>query len=236
MSKQKINSRIISENINEIIKESVILFNRKKFDEARVSFLNILEIDSINPEANYYLGLIYSKEENYPKAIIHFKCIVDMGTNFLYTQQCRMLLGYIYFKNKEFKRAEIEYTEVLKSNLKIVQVYAALAAIKYYLEEKNEAIEFAQKAYDKDPFNANVKNTYGYFLCEYDIDISKGLEILKDVVRLKPENPAYLDSLGWAYYKKGDKLQAVANLKSALDYSQNNPEILEHLKIVMKSR
>ena len=116
-----------------------------------------------------------------------------------------MILGYIYFCNKDFKRAENEYLQVLKSKVNIVQVYSALASIKYYLNEEKEAVKYAEKACDVDTYNTNAKNTYGFLLCDFEIDIPRGLDLLKDVVRLKPHNAAYLDSLGWAYFKNGDQ-------------------------------
>lgn len=222
----------LTDRINELIRKAVLHFNRKNIKESKKMFQDVLEKDPSNPEANYYLGLIYSKEDKWTKAVVHFKSVVDLGANFLYTQQCRMLLGLIYFNNKEYKRAEIEYLEVLKANVNIVQVYAALAAIKYYLDEEDEALKYARKAMDVDQFNLNAKNTYAFLLCDYEINIEKGLEMLREVIRIKPNNPAYLDSLGWAYYKNGDKRAAIASLKKACELSNNHPEIYAHLKKV----
>ncbi len=226
----------LTEEVNDLLKQAVLNYNRKKVDESKQLFLDVLDKDPSNPEANYYLGLIYAKDEHWAKAVLHFKNVVDLGANFLYTQQCRMLLGLIYFQNQDYKRAEIEYLEVLKSNVNIVQVYAALAAIKYYLDEKEEAIDYAQRAYDMDIYNINAKNTYAFLLCDYGIDIDKGLDMLKEVVRLKPNNAAYLDSLGWAYYKSGNKNLALVSLKKAVDLAKDYPEIKKHFEIVLKSK
>lgn len=218
---------------DKILKEAIIQFNRKNFDEAKAALSQVLDVDPTNPEANYYLGLIYAKNDNHKKAVIYLKSIVDMDVNFLFTQQCRMILGYIYYKNMEFKRAEREFLEVMKSNLNILQVNAALSAIYYKLGDKDKAIQFAEKAFEYDPYNLNAKNSYGYLLCEYDIDVPKGLEILREVVRVNPTNAAYIDSLGWAYYKKGDVKAAIASLKRAISMSNGNEEIKEHYDIVL---
>jgi tetratricopeptide (TPR) repeat protein len=228
--------KVTIRNINKVLEEAVLQFNRKNTDESRELFISVLEKDPVNPEANYYLGLIYSKEENYKKAVLHLKSVVDMGSNFLYTQQCRMILGIIYFKNKEYIRAEHEFLEVSKSNINIVQVYSALAAIEYYLGDKEKALMFAEKACDIDSFNLNAKNTYGFILCDFEIDVPRGIDMLREVVRVKPNNSAYLDSLGWAYFKKGDKKAAIASLKTALNLSKKNPEIKSHLEAVYQAQ
>ena len=217
------------ERLTKNLDEGIVQFNRKDAKKAKELFYKVLDDDPTNPEANYYLGLMYSKDQDWKKAVLHLKAVVDLGVNFLYTQQCRMILGYIYSKNKEFARAEYEFLEVLKAKFNIVQVYAALAAIKHYLGEKDEAIKYAEKACDVDSFNLNAKNTYGFFLCDYGIDVPKGLEMLREVVRVKPNNPAYLDSLGWAYHKKGDKKAAMASLSKAIELSKDNVEIKAHL-------
>ena len=144
-------------NINKILKDAILNFNRKNQKDCKKMFHKVLEEDPVNPEANYYLGLLYSKEENFQKAVLHLKAVVDLRVNFLFTQQCRMILGLIYFKNKEYDRAEYEFTEVMNSKLKMPQVYAALAAVYYYSGEKEKAVEFAEKAYNMDQFNLNAK-------------------------------------------------------------------------------
>ena len=222
-------------SLTKLIKDAIFQFNRKNLSASKKLFTKVLSDDPTNPEANYYLGLIYSKEYNWKKAVLHLKTVVDMGANYLYTTQCRMILGYIYFQNKDYKRAENEYLQVLKSKVNIVQVYSALASIKYYLNEEKEAIKYAEKACDVDSYNANAKNTYGFLLCDFEIDMSRGLDLIKEVVRKKPHNPAYLDSLGWAYYKNGDKNLALENLKLAARISKNHPEIVEHLEIVYRN-
>lgn len=218
--------------INGLLKEAINQYNRKHVDESRANFHKVLDYDATNPEAHYYLGLTYSREKNYQKAVLHLKNIADMKTSFLFTQQCRMILGYIYYINQEFKRAEYEYLQVLKSNPNIIQVYSALASIYYKLEDFTRAMDFAEKAYSKDNFNVNAKNTYGFFLCDLDIDSERGLTLLKEVARKNPDNPAYLDSLGWAYYKNGDIKSSISFLRRARETS-DNLEIENHLNIVL---
>lgn len=218
--------------IQERLREGIYQFNRKAFDESKMFLNDVLDHDPTNPEANYYLGLIYAKENNDTKAVLYLKAIVDMSVNFIFTYQCRMLLGFIYYKTGEYERAEVEFQKVLKGNFETVKAHAALAAVYYKLEKYDRSLEEANKAYSMDPFNLNAKNTYGFLLCDLEIDPAKGVEVLRDVVRLKPDNPAYLDSLGWGYYKKGDIKASIASLKMALELSENE-EIKEHYNVVV---
>lgn len=217
---------------NKLLKDAILSYNRKNFDEAKILFLEVIDKDPTNPEANYYLGLMFTKDNNDKRAVLHLKNVVDLGTNFLFTTQCRMILGYIYYKNQDYERAEYEFKVVLDSKLNLVQVNSALAAIYHQMNDKKKAVEFAEKAHEIDQFNLNAKNTYAFLLSDYDIDAIKSLEMMREVVRVKPNNPAYLDSLGWAYYKKGDVKASLASLKKALEINKNYQDSIEHYDIV----
>lgn len=223
-------------DIHRVKDEAILCFNRKKIDDARDKFNDILDIDPTNPEANYYLGLIYTAEKNFQKAVVHLKSIVDKGVNFLFTQQCRMILGYIYYVNYEYDRAEFEYLKVLDSPIDIPQAYTALASIYYKLENKEKALSYAEKGFDLDPYSVNAKNTYAYLLVEYDENLDYAVELIKDALRKSPDYPPYLDSLGWAYFKQGNTKEAKEIIKKALDLSNNNPEIKEHYKAVFANK
>ena len=216
----------------KLLKKGITLYNRKKEAEAEALFLNVIDSDPLNPEANYYLGLIYSKSQQYVSAEKNLKVVVDSEVNFLYTQQSRMILGYIYFKLKKYDLAELQFLKVKDTNLNIIQVYAALSAVYHYMKDKQKAIYYAERAYNIDQLNLNAKNTYGYLLCDYELDINRGIALLREVVRIKPDNPAYLDSLGWAYYKKGDKKGALACIRKSLELSKENSEVLDHLGVL----
>ena len=55
------------------------------------------------------------------------------------------------------------------------------------------------------------------------------LSLIKKAVDLDPNNGAYLDSLGWAYFKLNRVDEAETYLKKALDRVRKDPTIHEHL-------
>jgi Flp pilus assembly protein TadD len=70
-------------------------------------------------------------------------------------------------------------------------------------------------------------------LVDSERDPRKGLMLCKKAVDRKPQNPAYLDSLGWAHYKNGDLPEARTWLRRALDLSPRNPDIIGHMRVVV---
>ncbi|GHV23554.1 hypothetical protein FACS189494_11590 [Spirochaetia bacterium] len=65
------------------------------------------------------------------------------------------------------------------------------------------------------------------------IDLPRGLELCKKAVEKKPQNAAYLDSLGWAYFKSGEVSDARNYLRRALDIAPRQKEIAGHMKAVV---
>jgi tetratricopeptide (TPR) repeat protein len=78
------------------------------------------------------------------------------------------------------------------------------------------------------PENAAAMNYLGYMLAERGERLDESVDLLKRALELEPDNGSYLDSLGWAYFKK-DKLDLAAdNLKRAADQQKNNSVIQDH--------
>jgi tetratricopeptide (TPR) repeat protein len=79
-----------------------------------------------------------------------------------------------------------------------------------------------------DPENAAAMNYLGYMLAERGERLDESVGLLKKALEMEPDNGSYLDSLGWAYYKK-DKLDlAEDNLKRAADQQKMNSVIQDH--------
>lgn len=90
-----------------------------------------------------------------------------------------------------------------------------------------------EQAIDKDS-NALYLNYYGYLLIDYDLDVKKGIELVKLALEKDPQNLYYLDSLAWGYYKLGDCKQAWEILKQTLDDKEfaNSDESKAHIKAI----
>jgi Tfp pilus assembly protein PilF len=80
-----------------------------------------------------------------------------------------------------------------------------------------------------DPQNAAVLNYLGYMLADRGAKLDEALIMVKKAVELEPANGAYLDSLGWAYFKLGKFEQAEDNLTKASQHMGADPTVQQHL-------
>ena len=91
-----------------------------------------------------------------------------------------------------------------------------------------EAESAFRQVLTRNPDNAIALNYLGYMLAERGERLDESVGYLTKALQAEPENPSYLDSLGWAYFK-ADKLDlAETNLKRAADQLKTNSVIQEH--------
>jgi tetratricopeptide (TPR) repeat protein len=217
------------------LQEGIRLFRMKRWDKALQEFLSI-KADRFNvaeqTELAYYLGLCYTKLARYDDALLYLEQVVTSGNDILRAYQCRMTLAYIYVITKRSKMAEFELKRLQHSGFESPQLYNTLAYAAWSQRRFKNAIDYYEKALEIDENNTTAMNSMGYILADSGIDAVRGLRLCRKAVDRKPQSPAYLDSLGWAYFKNGELVEARTWLRRALDIAPGEKEIREHFKIV----
>ena len=80
-----------------------------------------------------------------------------------------------------------------------------------------------------DPQSAAALNYLGYMNADRGVKLDESLNYIKQALTFDPNNPAYLDSLGWAYFKLGKYDLAEENLNKAAVHMGSDPTVQEHL-------
>ena len=94
------------------------------------------------------------------------------------------------------------------------------------LEVCEELLEWAVEI---DPENHRALNYLGYLWADQGKNLERSLRYIQRALRIGGENGAYLDSLGWAYYRQERYTPAEEHLVRAAALSEGEPEILDHL-------
>ncbi len=77
---------------------------------------------------------------------------------------------------------------------------------------------------------ANASNYLGFMWVDHDTNIEEGGELIKKALEIEPDNGAYLDSLGWYYYKTNRFDEALGQLQQAVEKLKPEDAIVyEHL-------
>ena len=90
-----------------------------------------------------------------------------------------------------------------------------------------KVMELLEPEIKKNPSNADLKNTLGYLLADNNVELQKAYLLLKDVVKAKPKNGAYLDSMAWVLYRLKRYEEAKKYILLALQYHSDRV-VLDH--------
>jgi tetratricopeptide (TPR) repeat protein len=156
-------------------------------------------------------GYIYT--ENFDKAIEFLQKEYDNDE----------LLYELYLAKKDYISAlEIANKLFISQNR---AKWLAESAMALYESAKNkndqkmlaEVVDKFEKAISAGVQDSVYLNYYGYTLIDKDIDIEKGVKIVKDALKEQPNNSYYLDSLAWGYYKLNLCKEAYIEMKKVVE-------------------
>lgn len=88
----------------------------------------------------------------------------------------------------------------------------------------------------KTPDHAPTLNYLGYMWAENNVNLERAEEMLTRAVGQEPENGAYVDSLGWVYYRLGNLEMAEKYLTEATRLTPRDSTVHEHLGDVLAKR
>ncbi|MEI6872542.1 MAG: tetratricopeptide repeat protein, partial [Verrucomicrobiota bacterium] len=137
-----------------------------------------------------------------------------------------------------FEKAEAEFLNRKGAALDAAfyLTYGAAAERAGILEK---AAELLQKSAAMDPENAGEALNYlGFMWVDRNLNLDEAGVLIRKALGLKPNQPAYLDSLGWWYFRKGDLTAAERELRRALEKirREDASEVYDHLGDVLEKK
>jgi tetratricopeptide (TPR) repeat protein len=141
-------------------------------------------------------------------------------------------MAQMYSRLRRWKEAEAAAAEAQRlSDTDDEREYVNFVLGSIY--ERQKKYDLAEQAFKKtlaaDPNNAVALNYLGYMLADRGVRLEEALGYVKRAIEIDPHNGAYLDSLGWAYFKLGKYDLAEENLRRAAERITNDATIQDHL-------
>jgi tetratricopeptide (TPR) repeat protein len=100
------------------------------------------------------------------------------------------------------------------------------------LDRLDEAEARLTQLIDLNPQNAQALNALGYTLVDRTPRVAEGAALIEKALKLSPDDPFILDSMGWAYFRMGRLDDAERNLRRAMA-ARPDAEIAAHLGEVL---
>jgi tetratricopeptide (TPR) repeat protein len=141
-------------------------------------------------------------------------------------------LAQVYQEGQRYPEAETAaHAAAAAASKPAEQEMAGLVLGGVYEREKryDQAEEQFKAVLALDPHDASVLNYYGYMLADRGLRLDEATSLIQRALAEDPNNPAYLDSLGWACYKQNKLPEAEQWLRKALSFDGEDPTILLHM-------
>jgi Flp pilus assembly protein TadD len=121
------------------------------------------------------------------------------------------------------------FTAALATRPRDERLLSALAVALDKGGEWQRAIEAMRGVLELSPGNANAANFVGYLLADHGQDLGEAQRLVQRALDQRPDSPAFLDSMGWVFFRKGELERAGEYLARAAEAAPDEATISEHL-------
>ena len=143
-----------------------------------------------------------------------------------------LTLASVYDKAKKFEdmgKALDQAEKLSQTNDEKLMIAFQRGAMYERMKKIDLAEQQFHKVLEMDPNNAGAQNYLGYMLADRNIRLQESLDYISKAVEKDPENGAYIDSLGWVYFRLGRLDEAETNLRRAVQKTPHDPTVHDHL-------
>ncbi len=190
------------------------------------NFKKVTELASWNADAWVYLSSVFLGKNNFAEVARVLETALkvlpdDFRVNFF--------LGVSYSRLGRNSDAVRVLEKARQLNPRDVDAIAQLALVYDGMKKFEESDALYEEAIRIDASNHLVLNNYAYSLAERGTQLERALNFARKAVETQPDNPSYLDTIGWIYYRLGQFAEAERYVKEAISKGEVSAVVYEHL-------
>jgi tetratricopeptide (TPR) repeat protein len=214
-------------------KEGEISEKHRLLDRALAKFQEavILNPNEIDPQLNIaYICLLQKKPQQAIETLDKAREKFPTNARLFY------FYGLSHSDLKQYDQAVRSFADTLKLADDTTEGLLDSTFFFYYgaaLERAGDIEGAAEKFLKSIEINANNAEAYnylGYMWAEKGVRLNEALNYIKKALEHEPENGAYLDSLGWVYFKLGKYEDALKELlRAATLIKEPDPTVFDHI-------
>ena len=181
-------------------------------------------------EAQIRIAVVYRNRDGIDEARRHLRSITPTSAEV----ELRLYLaeGELLREAGMYAEAVDMYTEALGNMPDNTELLYARALIAEKIDRLDITEGDLRSILEREPENAQALNALGYTLADRTDRLEEALQYIQRAYRLKPDDPAIIDSMGWIYYRLGNYDKALEYLNKAFE-KMTDPEIAAHLGEVL---
>jgi tetratricopeptide (TPR) repeat protein len=141
-----------------------------------------------------------------------------------------------YIQTEQYEPAIAMVRDALKNRPDEIDLQFELGSAFERSGDKKAAEHVFLDILEKHPEHAATLNYLGYMWAEGGVNLDRAAEMLNRAVKQEPRNGAYVDSLGWVYFRQGKLDLAEKYLTDATRLLPRDATVREHLGDVLAKR
>jgi|GEM_PF-1069978 len=197
------------------------------FEFEELVYRRIILLDPRNPWAHNNLAYLYCENDvELREALREVRIANHLDKNNPYLMDT---LGWALYKNKLYEQAESVLKKAIELDDTIPDLHFHLATTYYDLKKYELSVEHFKRTIELDPESSLAMNNLAYLYSELDRNLDEGLELVTRALEKHPNVSAYIDTLGWLHFKKGNYDEAINYLKRAVELDPDSSESQYHL-------
>ena len=205
-----------------------------KLDEAAAHFETVLKINPKFEPAYYELAGVQLFQNKPNDTLATLK---TAGERFKPTFINKFYAGLAHSSLHQYPKAienlleAEELAQAVEKNRLTHFFYFQLGAAYERNRQYDTAHTTFEKAIGMSPEYHNAMNYLGYMWADINRNLDEAAKYITRANELAPDNAAYVDSLGWLYYRQDKHSEALAELRRAAELMKDEPDstIHEHI-------
>ena len=214
----------------ELIQEYV---RQNKHQDATALCEERIDKNNNDVVAYYLLGFIRGSLKDYPAAENALQKAIDLQP--MWPPPHQSLAG-IYLAQGKKKEAIEKYEAALQANSQNAAAYLSLGLLYEKDREFDKAMQVYERALKANPNFWFAANNLAFLLGEFSnqkADLERALDLSQKALKLRPGDPAILDTIGWVYYRMGDFSKAQGLIEQALAGAPDSPILNYHMGMAL---
>lgn len=198
----------------------------KDYPKAIEAYRHNLTLEPSYFEGHLHLGVLQYRLKQYADAIEHLREASRLNPK---QPESYIVLGLSHFQSEQYEPSLQAFLEGIRYNPDNADLHFNAGTVYDKLNRFDDVVKSMQTTLTLDPHHADALNYLGYSYAERGVKIEEAITLTKQAVALRPTNGYYVDSLAWAFFKKGLLAEALTEMKRAVALVGDDPVIYEHL-------
>jgi tetratricopeptide (TPR) repeat protein len=227
--------KILEKNINHPValeKMTDLSFQLRRWNDVLLYGTKMQQNNLKSEKLNFMFGKVNYEQENYGMAQKYLQEVVAVNPKHT---EAVTLLGKVFVDLGNYPQAMNVYSKSIQldpNNYDLIYEYGLLL---FAMDKEKEAVKYFEEAVAK-----GLKPDLGYKenlgMAYLSFDLKKGVELLNEILKMKPGNAQILNQVGHAYYKAEKYNEAYASYYKIYEVDPSNGKALYMAGVVLQKK